>query len=161
MTKIRSHVLGFHPSSRGFGWALFEDRLSLVDWGVFDFRASENAIALSRMETLFDKHHPGVLALERHENRRHQRIRRLCLAVVKSAQRRGIAVHRYSRTEIASSRFMKGASTRQEVAAAVADCLSALRQRLPKPRQIWVGERSAMRLFCAAACALAYFDANP
>jgi Holliday junction resolvasome RuvABC endonuclease subunit len=161
MTTTQLSVLGFHLSSRGFGWALFEDHLSLVDWGVFDFRASENAIALNRMETLLDEHHPGVLALERHENRRHQRIRRLCFAVVRSAERRGIAVYRYSRMEIAGSRFINGARTRQQVAAAVANCLSALRQRLPKPRQIWVGERSAMRLFCAAACALAYFDANP
>lgn len=158
MTKIRSHVFGFHPSSRGFGWVVFEDHLSLLDWGVVDVLASDNAVAMRRMESLLKKHRPGVLALERHEERRHDRIGQLCSALATFAENNGITVCRFSRTEIANSRSLKGARTRQEVAGAVADCLSVLRPRLPKPQQIWIGERSAMRLFCAAACALAYFD---
>jgi hypothetical protein len=75
-------------------------------------------------------------------------------------EEREIAVRHYSRAEIANARSLQGARTRQAVAAAVAEYLSPLRARLPRPRKIWVGERSAMRLFCAAACALTYFDAE-
>lgn len=156
-----SHVLGFHPSSRGFGWVLFEGHLSLLDWGTVDTPTRKNAAAVSRMKALLDRHQPGVLVMEAHKDaivRRSQRIRGLYLAVGRSAERRGVIVHRLSRAQIATARFTKGARTREAVAAAVADCLTALRPRLPAPRQIWVGERSAMRLFCAAACALAYFD---
>jgi Holliday junction resolvasome RuvABC endonuclease subunit len=164
MTPKSRIVLGLHPSSRGFGWVLFEDALSLLDWGTVDIRRDKNAIALSRIELLFDRHQPAVLAMERHDAaaaRRSQRIRRLYVAVVKCAENRDIGVQCYSRAEISGSRYLKGARTREEVAAAVADCLSVLRPRLPKPRQIWVGERSGMSLFCAAACALAYFDTYP
>ncbi|MEJ0042791.1 MAG: hypothetical protein WDM81_11545 [Rhizomicrobium sp.] len=118
-------------------------------------------LALNRIASLLDRHQPVVLAMERYDRgiaRRSQRIRRLYLAIMKNAEIRDIAVRCYSRAEISSSRYLKGARTREEIAVAVADCLSVLRPRLPKPRQIWVGERSAMSLFCAAACALAYFS---
>lgn len=158
MRYRRALVLGLHPSSRGFGWVLFEGHRSLLDWGVVDVRA-ENAAALPRIEALLEKHHPSVLAIERHDGasiRRRQRIQRLYRAIVKCAEGKGVVVHSYSRNQISNS--MNGARTREEIAAAVADSLSVLRPRLPKPRPIWIGEQSAMRLFCAAACALAYFD---
>lgn len=158
MNKGRPHVLGFHPSSRGFGWVVFEDQLSLLDWGVVDVRANQNAAAINRMNALMDKHRPATLVLERFKDRRGQRIRELCFAVVMSARKKGVSIYHCSRTQISRSRTMRGARTRQEVAVAVAGHLTVLRPRLPKPQQIWVGERSAMRLFCAAACALAYFD---
>lgn len=159
----RHHVLGLHPSSGGFGWALFEDTHSLLDWGTVDIRKDKNAAALNRIEWLFDRHRPQVLAMERHEEagaRRGQRIRTLYIAVVACAEKREIAVHRYSRAQISQCRHLNGARTREEVAAAVAACLGALRPRLPRPRQIWVGERPGMSLFCAAACVLTYFDAQ-
>lgn len=156
----RGPVLGLHPSSRGFGWVIFEAPFSLLDWGTVDIRDDKNATALNRIETLFDRHAPAVLAMERHDEgaRRSPRIRQLYLAVIRRAEVRAIAVRRYTRAQISRSRHLKGASTREEVAAAVAICLDVLRHRLPKPRQIWIGERPGMSLFCAAACALAYFD---
>jgi Holliday junction resolvasome RuvABC endonuclease subunit len=160
MTPNAETVLGLHPSSRGFGWALFEDAQSLLDWGTVDIRNDKNATALSRIEFLLDKHQPAVLAMERHDaagTRRSQRIGRLYAAIAERATARGISVQRYSRSEISSSPHLKGARTREEVASAVADCLNVLRPRLPKPRPIWVGERSGMSLFCAAACALTYY----
>jgi hypothetical protein len=161
MTRKCHLVLGLHPTSRGFGWVLFEDHQTLLDWGTADIRKSKNVVALSRIVTLLDKHQPGVLAMERHEEavaRRSHRIRRLYLAVVKRAETREIIVQRYSRAQISNSRHLRGALTREEIAVAVADRLTVLRPRLPKPRRIWVGERAGMSLFCAAACGLTYFD---
>lgn len=162
MTREQTHVLGFHPSSRGFGWVLFEDHRSLLDWGTVDVRVDRrNTTTLARLELLLDRYRPGILAMESHDDvraRRCLRVQRLYLSVARSAEKRYIVVHRVSRSQIGSSRLLKGARTRQEVAIAVAECMTALKPRLPKPRQIWVGERSAMRLFCAAACALTYFD---
>jgi len=158
----RRHVLGFHPSSRGFGWILFEDSRSLLDWGTVDLRADKrNTRTLVRLDAILDRYRPDVLAMESHDGvrvRRCLRIQKLYLAVERRAERRYIIVHRVSRSQIENSPRMNGAKTRQEVAIAVAACITALRPHLPKPRQIWVGERSAMRLFCAAACAIAYLD---
>lgn len=161
MRSTKTIVLGLHPSSRGFGWVFFEDALSLLDWGTVDIRKDKNALALSRIQSLLDRHRPAVLVMERHDGvvRRSNRIRRLYLAIAKCAEIRDIAVQRYSRAQISRSRYLEGARTREEVANAVACCLNVLKPRLPRPRPIWVGERAGMALFCAAACALTYFDA--
>ncbi|MBL6938280.1 MAG: hypothetical protein ISS15_06750 [Alphaproteobacteria bacterium] len=163
MKPKRTIVLGLHLSSRGFGWVLFEYALSLVDWGTADIRGDKKVNTLSRIEALLTKHRPAVLTLERHDgigSARSERIRQLHRAVVKHAETRDIRVQCYSRVEIGQTRQLNGARTREEVAAAVANCLHVLKPRLPKPRPIWVGERSGMSLFCAAACALTYFDAE-
>ena len=157
-------MLGLHPSSRGFGWILFEDKSSVLDWGTSDIRGDKNVLALKRIELLLDKHQPAVLAMEQHDGAatlRSERIRRLCRAVIARADMRGIAVHCFSRAQISNSRSFRGSRTREEIATAVAECLQVLKPCLPKPRPIWVGERSGMALFSAAACALAYFDTTP
>ncbi len=140
---------------------MFEDPRSLLDWGTVQIRGDRNnTIAIDRIVLILEKHKPDVLAIERHEPtvaRRSKRIRMLYLAVVKRAEERQIVVHRYCRAQISSSKFLKGARTRREVAAAVADHLDVLRPRLPKQQRIWVGERAGMALFSAAACALTYF----
>lgn len=162
MARTRFQVLGLHPTSRGFGWIVLEDARSFLDWGTVDVRADfRNAGALARIESLMERVQPDVLALEAHKDaiaRRSQRIRRLYLAIVGCAESRNIIVYRCSRSQITNSSLLKGARTRQQVAAAVAERLDALRPHLPKPRRLWVGEQSGMRVFCAAACALTYLD---
>ncbi|HEY1707197.1 MAG TPA: hypothetical protein VGG10_02955 [Rhizomicrobium sp.] len=162
ISRKGTDVLGFHPSSGGFGWAVLEDSRSLLDWGTVDIRKDKNAIALHRIEVLLERYRPGVLAMERHEaeGRRRPRIRRLYTAVIDHAQKRDIAVYRFSRIQISQCRHLHGARTREEVATAVAGRLAVLRPRLPRARPIWVGERAGMALFCAAACVLTYFDAE-
>jgi transposase InsO family protein len=86
MMPNKKVVLGLHPTSRGFGWILFEDVRLPLDWGTVDIRRDKNAIALSRIKSMLDKHQPTILAMERHDAegaRRSQRIRQLYLAVVR------------------------------------------------------------------------------
>lgn len=160
MTPRPEIVLGLHPSARGFGWALFEDAQSLLHWGTVDIRRDRNETALRRIERMLDRHMPGVLAMEQHDAksaRRSKRVRQLYRAVVRYAETKGIQVRSYSRAEISRARYLRGARTRDELAAAVADHLIVLRPRVPKPRPIWIGEALGMSLFCGAACALTYF----
>ncbi len=155
-----NHVLGVHPSSRGFGWAIFEGPASLFDWGTADIRGNKNAKALMRLERILDKYQPGVLSLEAFEGtetKRAPRIRTIYRGLIKRAEARGIAVHLYTRARIRSTFADTGARTREEVAATVAERMEVLRPRLPKPRKIWIGEHPNIALFCAAALALTYF----
>jgi len=155
-----SYVLGLHPSSRGFGWALFAESATLVDCGVSEVQgADKNAKVLARIEALFERYEPKRLALEVFDgdpSRRKSRIRRLCPAIVRRAQRRGIAVHEYSRGQIANAFGTDAGATRHAVAAAIAREVEPLRTRLPRPQKIWLGEDHNMGLFCAAACALTH-----
>lgn len=158
-------VLGLHPSPRGYGWALFKEiPPALEDWGVVDIRRDKNAVALGRIEAQLDKQRPTVLAMEQHDAvvaRRSERIRELYLAIQKRAEARSIEVRYYTRAEISKALHFESVCPRRAVPAAVAERLPVLKPRLLKPRRIWIGERSSMSMFCAAACALAHFDAHP
>lgn len=158
MKKKRRPVLGLHPSSRGFGWILFESAESPFDWGTADVRGGDNDEAMRRVAELFKKYDPAVLALEAFEgrsSRRSPRIQALYRTIVREAHRRRMTVKVYARTKL--SEVLSGAATRQQIAETIAKRFAALRHRLPKPRKIWDSERSNTALFAAAACAIAYF----
>jgi hypothetical protein len=158
MSRTHRFVLGLHPSSRGFGWVLFDGPLSAFDWGTTDVRHGDNTKALVRACEILDKYQPRVVALEEFENgtiRRAPRIRELYRAIVVQAEARDILICWFSREEIA--RALSSARTRQATAEAVAARIRQLRPRLPKPRRIWEGEHPSMALFCAAACVLTWF----
>src|SRR5258708_4726729 len=148
-------VLGVHPSSRGFGWALFEEPQKLFDSGSVEIHGDDkNGKTRSRIEGLLDKYRPRSFVLERFDeaaSRRKPRIRVLYRILIACAEHRGIAVHRYARAEIAAALGIESAPQRQGVAEAVASRIEALRPRLPRPKKIWLGERHHMGLFCAVA----------
>jgi Holliday junction resolvasome RuvABC endonuclease subunit len=152
-------VLGIHPSSRGFGWAIFEGPLVPFDWGTVSVTGAKNAKALARFEKLLDRYQPRVLALEDVEasdSQRSPRVRQLCRSLVSRAEARGVEVHLYTRSEISKTFAGANAKTRDEIAAAVAERIAVLQSRLPKPRKPWQGEHPNIALFAAAACALTY-----
>lgn len=151
------YVLGIHPSSRGFGWALFEGPLVPFDWGTVETTGDKNADALSRFKVLLDKFEPHVVAMEAFdskESHRRDRIRELGHDFIATAKTRGIKVRVFQRSEM--SEVLGGAETRDEVAAAVAERVAVLRDRLPEPRKPWTSEHPNIALFQAAACALTY-----
>jgi hypothetical protein len=158
MNSLHKFVLGLHPSSRGFGWVVFDAPLSPFDWGTADIRGG-NHQALLRVDGILARYEPAVVALEEFEkSRRVPRTIRLCRAIVVRAEQRDIAVHRYTRANIAD--VLHPARTRQEIAEVVAARIGELQRRLPRPRKIWDGEHPNMALFCAAACLIVHHAAS-
>jgi hypothetical protein len=155
-------VLGLHPSSRGFGWALFEGPNALFDCGSVEIHGEgKNATTRARVEKLLDKYRPRVLTLEAFDHpasQRKPRIRVLYRILIACAEHRGIAVDRCARSEIAAVLGVPCPTHRQAIAEAVARRIGALETRVPPPKKIWLGERHHMGLFCAAACVLTHYD---
>lgn len=162
MSGRNDFILGIHPVSQGFGWALFDGPDSLFDWGTADIRNGDNVKVLLRTAQLFDKYRPPVLVLEEFDgaqSRRRPRLRLLCRAVVARAELRNMRIHRHAREDIAAALFP--ARTRHEIAVTVAARLEPLRPYVPEKRKVWEHERLAMSVFCAAACVLSYYAAQP
>lgn len=159
MRAKHEYVLGLHPSSRGFGWIVFEGPQSPFDWGTADIRRHKNVRAVAAIEHLLVKYQPCVVAVECFDanvSRRAERIRHLYRTTLRLAETHGVPVRIYSRTDICKTFGIAG-GTREGIAALIAKHIEALGPRLPKPRKIWVGEHPNMALFCAAGCALTYY----
>lgn len=159
-TAAGERVLAFHPTSRGFGWVLFEGPFTPVDWGIVSAGVDKNASCLRRLERLLERFAPETLVLETYDRaltRRSRRVADLCRAVLSSADARGLETAVYSRVEIGEAFAEVGARTRREIAEAVARHCEAFRHRLPRPRRAWESEDAREALFAAAAVGLTHY----
>lgn len=152
-------VMGFHPSSRGFGWTAFVNPFALHAFGVYDAGKEKNASCLKKLTWLLKRYEPEVLVMEAFgdDSGRAERVRELCRSVVSAAAERSVEVIVLTRADVQRIFSFVGARTREEIAAAVAQHLPALQARLPKKREVWAGEDRRMSLFAAAALVLAHY----
>jgi hypothetical protein len=156
-------VLAVHPTSRGFGWALFENPLVPVDWGIANVKKRHNARSLERFETLLDRYAPKVVVFEEfgeHPARRVHRIQALCRQMIALAAKREIRTPVYSREAVRECFESSGARTRHAIALSIAEQIEVFRHRLPRERRLWNGEDVRQSLFDAIALALTYFAVN-
>lgn len=159
-SPARGLVLAVHPTSRGFGWVLFENPLVPVDWGIASVKAKRSARSLARFEKLLDRYNPKVVAFEQFEDRpsrRNRRIKELCRRMIAMATTRGMLTPIYSRDTIRECFETSGARTRRNIALSIADQIEVFRHRLPRERKRWNSEDVRQSLFDAVAVALTYF----
>src|SRR5260221_11246074 len=62
--STNSRILTIAPSSRGFGFAVFEGQEKLVDWGVKSIQWVKNTRSIEKAKKLIVNYQPGVIALE-------------------------------------------------------------------------------------------------
>lgn len=157
--KEKGLVLAIHPTTRGFGWALFEGSMAAVDWGLASTKRASNARLLARFERIIKRYEPAALVLEEFEGRagRVDRIQRLCRSMVHLASCSGMETPIYHRRVIRTVFASVGASTRYEVAQVIAHRIDALSHRMPRCRRVWEKPDHRQSLFDAAALAVTYF----
>jgi hypothetical protein len=153
-------VLAIAPTSRGFGYIVFENGNMPFDWGVKNARENKSRECLSKLRELLDGLHPApsVLVLEDTDHvrsRRAKRIRVLIERIADLAEQRGIRVMKYSREDVLD--VFGGEQSKHDVAEALAMVMPALSPRLPPRRRVWESEHYSMAIFEAAALAQTYF----
>ncbi len=151
-------VLGLHPTSRGFGWALFESPGAPLDWGItLVKRGDKNTVSLRHARLLLERYRPETLVLERFDLRtgkRATRMSRLCTAIIELADSFSVSVEIYAAREVKRALGLPEDATRHDMAEVVARHVQAFRHRMPSPRKPWDGADRRLALFCAAALAL-------
>lgn len=159
--RHRDLVLAVHPFTRGIAFTLFEGPLSPIDWGVKDIRGRQkNVASLEAIKRLIERLQPDILVLQDlagPSERRSQRVRRLQRLIEIYAQAEALEVHRYTREDIRECFKEAGASTRYEIAQAIASQVHAFGHRLPPVRKIWKSEDARMGLFDAASLVMTFY----
>jgi hypothetical protein len=151
-------VFAVFPSTRGFGYALFEGPQSLIDWGVKAARCRQkNLESLQKIRELVAFYRPDVVVLEDYEgpgSRRAKRIRTLINLTAAHAAEEGMSTAFFSRAAV---RACFGLETKREIAEAIARELPELEPRMPPVRRIWMSEDRRMSIFDAASLAMTFF----
>jgi hypothetical protein len=155
-----SVVLAIAPTSRGFGYVVFENGKVPVDWGVKGARENKSRECLNKARALLERLHPvpSVLVLEDTDHvrsRRAKRIKGLIERIAALAGERGVRVVKYAREDVL--RVFGGEQSKHDVAETVTMAVPALAQRLPPRRRVWESEHHSMAIFEAAALAQTYF----
>ena len=159
-SKPSGLVLAIHPTSRGFGWVLFEGSLVPVDWGIASAKVNRSAQCMVRFKQLLDQYQPSALVLEKFEeddSHRGERIRALAQTMHGFANNRNMDTPVYSREEVSITVTGNAKANRHAVARAVAVRLPILRHRLPEARKLWQSEDSRQGLFDAAALNITHY----
>jgi Holliday junction resolvasome RuvABC endonuclease subunit len=150
-----------YPSTRGFGYAVFDGPEILVDWGVRSIRgARKNPRSLKKIQDLLALYPPDALVLEDYRgegSRRSRRIEKLTDAAAELAAKGRIPVATFSRGEVRTAFAEAGAATKAEIAHAIADEFPELEPRLPPVRKLWMSEDVRMNIFDAVALGMTFF----
>jgi hypothetical protein len=110
-------ICAIYPSTRGFGYAVFEGPNSLVDWGVKGVRGRQKNLAtLRKVRELLAFYRPDVLVLEDYQGRGSRRAKRIqalinLMSAHAAAARLPTAV--YSRSDVRASFSL---TTKREIA---------------------------------------------
>jgi hypothetical protein len=148
-------VLALYPTTRGFGFALFDDERRLIDWGLVGIRTGDKNVAtMQAMAKTIVRVSPTLIVAEDTRpkgSRRHPRIGRLHAMLLAHAHEHRIPFRRYSRAQV--FRYFN-VLTKWELALTVAHALPQLQPRLPPKRKPWMSEDARQSLFDAAALGL-------
>jgi hypothetical protein len=154
-------VLAAFPSSKGFGYAVFEGSSSLIDWGVRGvYGAQKNRESLQKMRELLTFYRPDVVVLEDYEghgSRRARRIEILINLITAHAHGEGMRTVSFSRADM---RACFGQTAKRKIAEAIVREFPELEPRLPPVRKIWMSEDRRMNIFDAVALAITFFNSK-
>jgi|SRR5215470_86755 len=153
-------VLAIDPSTRGFGFAVLEGPSRLIDWGVKETKTEKKKRSLTFIEALIEQYQPKVVIVEDYAakgSRRCSRVRELIDDISKLAVKRKIKVRRFSRLKVMQVFSESGASTKYEIAIAMAKRFPELAPRLPRLRKPWMSEDYRMSIFDSVGLGYVFF----
>jgi hypothetical protein len=156
-------ILAIYPTTRGFGFVVFEGERRPIDWGVKEVRGDKNRQALAKAAELMSWHQADMVVLENAQgvgSRRSDRIKQLHRQLADLAKESNVALRQFSRSDIKAVFASRGASTKYEIAQAICKEWPDLAPWLPAPRKIWNSEDPKLSIFDAASLAIACFESK-
>lgn len=145
-------LLAIDLTAKGFGFALLDARLGLLDWGFSSLPATEDAVFLERVSTRIERGRPTALVLENFApiKGREAAMRRRDLAIAVATERK-IGLCQVSQKIV---QRILGPGTKSEIAKALTERFPELQHRMPRERTRWSAEDERMHIFDALSLAV-------
>ena len=162
--KSRSHynrVLAIDPCTRGFGFAVVENRMRLVDWGVARVWGSSTKEFVARIECLIERYQPSGVVFEEVAGLRRS---------ARSSSRMDLLIAHLSQNRLSCAQIPRAAvqtifedtgRTKHDIARAVTQIFPELQPHLPPVRKPWMSQDERMSFFYAAALAITVLGRGP
>lgn len=156
----RVRVLAVDPTSKGFGFAIIEVDLFLVDYGIARVWSPRLREFIDKAYGIVDKYRPVMIILPRVSSAKARGRTRAKLSALATHLR----LHHHPVVllprDIVLKTFQPVGATKHEIAIAIAKAFPELTSRLPRKRRPWMSEDESMNIFDAVALALTVLS-NP
>lgn len=155
-----TRVLSIYPTTRGFGYSIFEGARNPIDWGVNSVRKDKNKTCIEKIERLIDFYQPEVVVSEDYKgegSRRCLRIRKLIDDITNLCDKKNVVIKKYSRSKITDVFDDFGSFNKHQIAQTIANWLPPLAPYLPPPRKPWMSEDYRMAIFDSISLTLTYY----
>lgn len=147
-----ARAIGIAPSSNGFGFAVLEGGVRLLDWGWARLHSNQDEELLVRVQALVQRYGPTSIALEDVSGtRKGARAARRIDAITRVAKQRHIECDLVPRIQIRHATGLSDKVSKYEVAQAIMTTFQELETLLPPPKEAWQSEDKRMSVFDAIA----------
>ncbi len=149
-------ILALYLTYRGFGYTIFDDPKTIVDWAHCTVESHDPEVFKQRLDKLIEGNKINrVLSFK--SKRRPSHIARNILGLKAICKKHGIAFRSLAKDDIANVFESFGSYTKYQRAGLIAAFLPELAYKLPKKRKPWASEDLRMSIFDSACLAIAYF----
>lgn len=153
-------VLGIYPNSFGFGFALMQGALTVIDKGMVKIKPACNTTALKKIKKLIEKYEPERVILEDFEANRLEkspRVKQLIRSVQSYLKANNIPVSLYSREQIRLVFEIWNATTRYEIAEVIARNIPKFKMLLFDKPKYPKSEAYSSALFDAVSLCICHY----
>lgn len=149
-------ILALYLTYRGFGYTIFDDPKTVVDWAHCTVDEHDPDIFRKRLDKLITDNKTNRVLSFKAKNRP-SRIARNIFALKAICKEHEIGFSSLSKDDIANVFESFGSYTKYQRAGLIAAFLPELAYKLPEKRKPWAAEDLRMAIFDSATLALAYY----
>jgi hypothetical protein len=152
-------VVAIDPTPKGIAYVFFENG-ELLDCAQRSTTADEQEI-LAAVDEILNGCAADILVIEDPDvrsTRRHPRMKHVLRLVTTHVRKRGIPVVQVAREEVRAAWAARGVTTKEAIAAAIAERYPLLAPFVPPPRRYPASEDARVNLFDAASLALSLLE---
>lgn len=159
IVPTKKRVLSISFTYLGFGYTVFEDPNSVIDWGHCQAPKHDKFMLEGRIISLIQKNKIEIV-LCKNPNDRIDRVKALTKLTKNICKELEIDFNELSKNDIENVFESFGSYTKYQRAGIVAQHLPDLAYKLPPERKIWQTEDLRLAIFESACLALSYFYLN-
>ena len=153
-SRREKRILAIDPANKGFGFAVMEGPETLIDWGIKGVKGKKSVSFLESISGLIDQYEPDLVVFEDWSgagSRRCKRIQEVLNGIHELCNKKKVKARSFSRSQVRRAFSGSDASTKHQIAQAIAQRLPELAPRLPPFRKCWMSEDYRMNIFDAVS----------
>jgi len=158
--KKEQIILSIYPNSIGFGYAVMNNALSVLNSKVVQIKPVSNILVMKRVREIINYYEPKIVVIEDYMgigSRKSKRIQKMIDKISRYAHTKHLKTYSYARSHIRYVFSSFNAHTKYEIACVIAENVKNMEHKLMKPRKTSESEKYMAGAFDAVSLGVTHF----